>query len=86
MLLVKWTLTLQQRKCTHGVKIKVHYFEILNVICRTIKAFRPYDDFIFLQNYVQNMLMNVLINKTCSELIHVHSRFTGAAYVVTFRV
>ena len=31
-------------------------FEILNVIWRAIKMFHPYDvDFIFLQNFVQNM-------------------------------
>jgi hypothetical protein len=28
----------------------------------------------------------VLMNKTCSELIHVRSRFAGVAYLVTFRV
>ena len=44
------------RKCTHGVIIMVHSFEILNVIWRTVKAFRSYDvDFIFLQKFVQSM-------------------------------
>ena len=36
--------------------IMVHSLQILSVVWRTMKAFRPYDvDFIFLQNFVQNV-------------------------------